>query len=183
MNEKEMPSFLQPKPLHSGKTRYRRKIKISVIKRSSPYPCQSPHFKKFNFKESKWLKLIIRKNWCINLKYFCSYFRAYCKPIYNDNKRPQVNKDCMKRKTSHKNQKNTLLGSTNIYSNVTRYNPCPLATHTIRAYYFLTNVFFLEQPTKEKSGISLFLLHIQGQVDKIHISYTKKWDKLLFKPH
>ena len=80
MNEKEMPSFLQPESLHFGKKRHRRKIKISVIKRSSPYPCQSPHSKKFNFKESKWLKLITRRNWCINLKYFCPYLinEQYC---------------------------------------------------------------------------------------------------------
>ena len=44
-------------------------------------------------------------------------------------------------------------------------------------------MFFLEQPTKKKSGISLFLLHIQDQVDKVHVFYTKKWDKLLLKPH
>ena len=46
----------------------------------------------------------------------CIYVHIYCKPIYNDNKHRQVNKDRMKRKTSHKNQKNTLLGSTNIFS-------------------------------------------------------------------
>ena len=96
MNVKEMPSFLQPESLHSGKTRHRRKFKISVIKRSSPYPCQSPHSKKFNFKESKWLKLIIRKNWCINLKYFCPYLMSNTAftcilqtNIYNDNKGKQ----------------------------------------------------------------------------------------------
>ena len=31
-NEKEMPNFLQPESLHSGKTRHRRKFKISVTK-------------------------------------------------------------------------------------------------------------------------------------------------------
>ena len=37
-------------------------------------------------------------------------------------------------------------------------------------------MFFPEQSTKEKSGISLLLLQIQAQVDKVHVSYTKKWE-------
>lgn len=55
----------------------------------------------------------------------------------------------------------------------------PLTAHIIIPYKFLTIMFFPEQSTKEKSGTSLFLLHIQAQVNKVDVCYTKKGEIII----